>query len=202
MREMDPKPWRWMDQDIPYLHGMKEMANMTLILSWGVPVLIAVIIEHNVWVASLGDFEGCESTSSSIEWYVTSSFIDLGSFVSNGRAVTTLNDSHNLHNAEEVQRFKKEHPGEDAFFYFNKQLIAHFQSCRWRRPTIRWLLMKNSHSMNHYLRLPVRHSALYGGPLVVLGSSVMTVSFLRRIFRVQVTDDETECFMRQFGWSG
>ena len=35
----------------------------------GTTVLIAVIIEHNVWVASLGDSEGCRSTSSSLKSY-------------------------------------------------------------------------------------------------------------------------------------
>ena len=35
--------------------------------SAGMNVLIAVIIEHDIWVASLGDSEGCGSTSSSME---------------------------------------------------------------------------------------------------------------------------------------
>ena len=35
--------------------------------SAGTTLLIAVIIEHDIWVASLGDSEGCGSTSSSME---------------------------------------------------------------------------------------------------------------------------------------
>ena len=66
------------------------------------------------------------SPSSSIERYVTSSFIDLGRFVSNSWVVTTLNDFHNLHNAEEVQRLKEEHPGEDdlVVYYRTKGQIG------------------------------------------------------------------------------
>ena len=33
----------------------------------GTTVLIGVIIEHNIWVASLGDSEGCESNSPSMQ---------------------------------------------------------------------------------------------------------------------------------------
>ena len=73
MREMDPKPWsEWTVDDIPRFLGMKEMGehdpypimNRACV---GTTVLIAVIIEQDMWVASLGDSEGCESTSSSME---------------------------------------------------------------------------------------------------------------------------------------
>ena len=73
MREMDPKPWsEWTVDDIPRFLGMKEMGehdpypimNRACV---GTTVLIAVIIEHDMWVASLGDSEGCESTSFSME---------------------------------------------------------------------------------------------------------------------------------------
>ena len=47
-------------------------------------------------------------------------FIDLGRFVSNSWAVTTLNDFHNLHNAEEVQRLKEEHPDEDDIIVYHR----------------------------------------------------------------------------------
>ena len=47
-------------------------------------------------------------------------FIDLGRFVSNGWAVTTLNDFHNLHNAAEVQRLQEEHPGEDGLIVYHR----------------------------------------------------------------------------------
>ena len=73
MREMDPKPWsEWTNEDIPDFLGMKEMGEhdpypIMRRACAGTTVLIAVIIEHNVWVASLGDSEGCESTSSSME---------------------------------------------------------------------------------------------------------------------------------------
>jgi serine/threonine protein phosphatase PrpC len=71
MREMDPKPWsEWTEDDIPYFLGMKEMGEhdpypIMRRACAGTTVLIAVIIEQNIWVASLGDSEGCESTSSS-----------------------------------------------------------------------------------------------------------------------------------------
>ena len=73
MHEMDPKPWsEWTNEDIPDFLGMKEMGEhdpypIMRRACAGTTVLIAVIIEHNVWVASLGDSEGCESTSFSIE---------------------------------------------------------------------------------------------------------------------------------------
>jgi hypothetical protein len=73
MREMDTKPWReWTADDIPRFLGMKEMGEhdpypIMRRACAGSTVLIAVIIEHNIWVASLGDSEGCESTFSSIE---------------------------------------------------------------------------------------------------------------------------------------
>ena len=77
MREMDPKPWsEWTKDDIPDFLGMKEMGEhdpypIMRRACAGTTVLIAVIIGHNIWVASLGDSEGCESTSSSMEWNVT-----------------------------------------------------------------------------------------------------------------------------------
>ena len=73
MREMDPKPWsEWTKDDIPNFLGMKEMGEhdpypVMRRACAGTTVLIAVIIEQNVWVASLGDSEGCESISSPIE---------------------------------------------------------------------------------------------------------------------------------------
>ena len=73
MREMDTKPWsEWTKEDVPRFLGMKEMGEhdpypiMRRAVA-GTTVLIAVIIENNIWVASLGDSEGCESTSSSME---------------------------------------------------------------------------------------------------------------------------------------
>jgi serine/threonine protein phosphatase PrpC len=73
MREMDTKPWsEWTKDDVPRFLGMKEMGEhdpypiMRRAVA-GTTVLIAVIIENNIWVASLGDSEGCESTSSSME---------------------------------------------------------------------------------------------------------------------------------------
>jgi hypothetical protein len=77
MREMDSMPWsEWTKDDIPRFLGMKEMGEhdpypIMRRACAGTTVLIAVIIDHNVWVASLGDSEGCESTSSSIGSYVT-----------------------------------------------------------------------------------------------------------------------------------
>ena len=66
MRGMDPKPWsEWTKDDIPRFLGMKEMGEHRACA--GTTVLIAVIVEHNVWVTSLGDSEGCKSISSSIE---------------------------------------------------------------------------------------------------------------------------------------
>jgi hypothetical protein len=73
MREMDSKPWsEWTVDDIPRFLGMKELGEhdpypIMRRACTGSTVLIAVIIEHNIWVASLGDSEGCESTFSSIE---------------------------------------------------------------------------------------------------------------------------------------
>ena len=73
MREMDPKPWsEWTKDDIPDFLGMKEMGELDPYpimrrACAGTTVLIAVIIEHNIWVASLGDSEGCESTFSLME---------------------------------------------------------------------------------------------------------------------------------------
>ena len=119
MREMDPKPWsEWTKDDVPRFLGMKEMGEhdpypIMRRACAGSTVLIGVIIEHNVWVASLGDSEGCESISSSMQWYATSSLVDLGRFVSNSWAVTPLNDLHNPHNPAEVLRLQEEHPGED-----------------------------------------------------------------------------------------
>jgi len=74
MRETDSKPWsEWTKDDVPRFLGMKELGEndpypiMRRAVA-GSTVLIAVIIEHNIWVASLGDSEGCESaTSSSME---------------------------------------------------------------------------------------------------------------------------------------
>jgi serine/threonine protein phosphatase PrpC len=73
MREMDPKPWsEWTKEDVPRFLGMKEMGEhdpypiMRRAVA-GTTVLIAVIVENNIWVASLGDSEGCEFTSSSME---------------------------------------------------------------------------------------------------------------------------------------
>ena len=73
MREMDPKPWsEWTKDDVPRLLGMKEMGEhdpypIMRRACAGSTVLIGVIVEHNVWVASLGDSEGCESISSSMQ---------------------------------------------------------------------------------------------------------------------------------------
>ena len=73
MREIDPKPWsEWTKDDIPYFLGMKEVGEhdpypIMRRACAGTTVLIAVIIEHNIRVASLGDSEGCESSSSSME---------------------------------------------------------------------------------------------------------------------------------------
>ena len=73
MRETDPKPWsEWTKDDIPNFLGMKEMGEhdpypIMRRACAGTTVLIAVIIEQNVWVASLGDSEGCEFTSFSME---------------------------------------------------------------------------------------------------------------------------------------
>ena len=73
MREMDTKPWsEWTKDDIPRFLGMKELGEydpypIMRRACAGSTVLIAVIIEHDIWVASLGDSEGCESTSSSME---------------------------------------------------------------------------------------------------------------------------------------
>ena len=73
MREMDTKPWsEWTMDDIPRFLGMKELGEydpypIMRRACAGSTVLIAVIIEHDIWVASLGDSEGCESTSSSME---------------------------------------------------------------------------------------------------------------------------------------
>ena len=126
MREMDPMPWsEWTKDDIPRFLGMKEMGEhdpypIMRRACAGTTVLIAVIIEHNVWVASLGDSEGCKSTSSSLKSYVTSSFIDLGRFVSNSWTATPMNDFHNLHNAAEVQRLQEEHPGEDDLIVYHR----------------------------------------------------------------------------------
>jgi hypothetical protein len=74
MREMDPKPWNeWtMDDDIPEFLGMKEMGEhdpypIMRRACVGTTVLIAVIIldgGHDMWVASLGDCEGCWPISS------------------------------------------------------------------------------------------------------------------------------------------
>ena len=72
MREMDPKPWsEWNKDDVPRFLGMKEMGEhdpypIMRRACAGSTVLIGVIIEHNIWVASLGDSEGCESISSSM----------------------------------------------------------------------------------------------------------------------------------------
>ena len=73
MREMDSKPWsEWTKNDVPRFLGMKEKGEFdpypVLRRAYaGSTVLIGVIIEHNIWVASLGDSEGCESTSSLME---------------------------------------------------------------------------------------------------------------------------------------
>ena len=73
MREMDPKPWsEWTEDDIPRFLGMKETGEydpypIMKRACAGSTALIAVIIEHDIWVASLGDSEGCESTFSSME---------------------------------------------------------------------------------------------------------------------------------------
>ena len=74
MREMDPKPWsEWTKDDIPPFLGMKEMGKhdpypILRRAVAGMTVLIAVIIEHNIWVASLGDSEGCESYHPLLPW--------------------------------------------------------------------------------------------------------------------------------------
>jgi pyruvate dehydrogenase phosphatase len=65
MREMDPKPWKeWTMDDIPEFLGMKEMGEddpypIMRRACVGATVLIAVIISDSMWVASLGDSEGC-----------------------------------------------------------------------------------------------------------------------------------------------
>ena len=70
MCEMDTRPWSecTMD-DIPHFLGMKELGEynpypIMMCACAGSTVLIGVIIEHDIWVTSLGDSEGCESTSS------------------------------------------------------------------------------------------------------------------------------------------
>ena len=69
MREMDSKLWsEWTKNDIPRFLGMKEKGEFDPYpvmrrACAGSTVLIGVIIEHNIWVASLGDSEGCEFTS-------------------------------------------------------------------------------------------------------------------------------------------
>ena len=69
MREMDSKPWsEWTKDDVPRFLGMKEKGEFDPYpimrrACAGSTVLIGVIIEHNIWVASLGDSEGCEFTS-------------------------------------------------------------------------------------------------------------------------------------------
>ena len=69
MREMDSKPWsEWTKDDIPRFLGMKEKGEFDPYpimrrACAGSTVLIGVIIEHNIWVASLGYSEGCEFTS-------------------------------------------------------------------------------------------------------------------------------------------
>ena len=73
MREMDPKPWNeWTKDDIPRFLGMKETGEYDPypIMRHACAestVLIGVIIEHNIWVTSLGDSEGREFTFSSME---------------------------------------------------------------------------------------------------------------------------------------
>ena len=73
MHEMDQKPWsEWTKDDIPRFLGMKEMGEhdpypIMRRACAGTTVLFGVIIEHNIWVASLGDSEGCGSISSSME---------------------------------------------------------------------------------------------------------------------------------------
>ena len=73
MREMDSKPWsEWTMDDIPRFLGMKELGEydpypIMRRACAGSTVLIGVIIGQDIWVASLGDSEGCESTSSSME---------------------------------------------------------------------------------------------------------------------------------------
>ena len=70
MREMDSKPWtEWTKDDIPRFLGMKENGEFDPYpimrrACAGSTALVGVIIEHDIWVASLGDSEGCESTSS------------------------------------------------------------------------------------------------------------------------------------------
>ena len=73
MREMDSKPWsEWTKDDVPRFLGMKEKGEFDPYpimrrACAGSTVLIGVIIEHNIWVASLGDSEGCESNPPSMQ---------------------------------------------------------------------------------------------------------------------------------------
>jgi len=73
LRAFDSKPWNeWTKDDIPQFLGMKEMGEhdpypVMRRACAGSTALIAVIMtkrlhigEHNMWVASLGDSEGCE----------------------------------------------------------------------------------------------------------------------------------------------
>ena len=76
VREMDPKPWsEWTKDDISRFFGMKELGEHASnhssypikkcqCASAGIltTVLIGVIIENNIWVASFGNSEGREST--------------------------------------------------------------------------------------------------------------------------------------------
>ena len=70
MREMDTKPWsEWTMDDIPRFLGMKELGEydpypIMRRACAGSTLLIGVIIEHDIWVTSLGDSEGCGSTFS------------------------------------------------------------------------------------------------------------------------------------------
>ena len=74
LRAMDSKPWNeWTEDDIPRFLGMKEQGEhdpypVMRRSCTGSTALIAIIMsnmshtgEHNMWVASLGDSEGCES---------------------------------------------------------------------------------------------------------------------------------------------
>jgi hypothetical protein len=58
---MDPKPWNEWTKDSDDIPRHLDPYPIVRRAVAGTIVLIAEIIEHNLWVASLGDFEGCES---------------------------------------------------------------------------------------------------------------------------------------------
>ncbi|KAF8496902.1 phosphatase 2C-like domain-containing protein [Hysterangium stoloniferum] len=115
MHALDSKSWNeWTKDDIPHfleMGGMNEDDPYPIMrrACAGSTALIAVVFltryhtgEPDMWVASLGDSEGCESCLLSMGQCVTSSLLDCH----------PLNNL-NLHNPAEVQRLQEEHPDED-----------------------------------------------------------------------------------------